>query len=78
MSNTQPIEELRKQFHHEWLLITVQEMDEQTTTPLKGTLVDHASLPDPLWEKSATMSGITMVVYSDDWPEDLAACFIFV
>lgn len=72
----QPIEEIREQFHKEWLLIAVDEMDEATTTPLKGRLLAHS--PDPLEVHKVAMQqeeGLLATLYSDDWPEDLAACF---
>lgn len=72
------IEMIRKQFHHEWLLIAVDEMDQTTSTPLKGHLLAHS--PDPLDIHKVAMKhdGLLTTIYSDDWPEDLAACFSFV
>lgn len=70
------IEELRKPFHKEWLLIAVDEVDEATSTPSRGRLLAHS--PDPLEiHKMAQKSTepFLMTEYSEDWPEDLAACF---
>lgn len=72
----QAIEDIRKQFHHEWLLIAVDEMDEKTTTPLKGHLLAHS--PDPMEVHKVAMQhdGLLATIYSDNWPDDLAACFL--
>lgn len=75
MDRPQNIEMIRRQFQNEWLLISVDEVDQQTTTPLNGVLIAHGPSPDALWEKARKLGGTTMVVYSDDWPDDLAACF---
>ena len=72
---TQKIENIRKQFRHEWLLIAVDQIDETTTTPLTGHLLAHS--PDPLEIHKVAMqhNELLTTIYSDDWPEDLAACF---
>ena len=71
----QKIEDIRKQFRHEWLLIAVDKMDDATTTPLTGRLIAHS--PDPLEIHKVAMQRreLLTTLYSDDWPEDLAACF---
>lgn len=72
---SQKIEDIREQFHNEWLLIAVEKMDDSTTTPLTGHLLAHD--PDPLEIHKAALveKGLLATLYSDDWPEDLAACF---
>ena len=77
MRGSLPIEQIRKSFHDEWLLIEVDSMDKSKTEPLTGKLIDHASTPEPLWQKAAKMKGESFVVYSDEWPKDLAACFFY-
>lgn len=72
----QKIEDIRKQFKHEWLLIAVDQMDDETTTPLTGRLLAHS--PDPMEIHKVAMKSkepLLMTDYSDDWPEDIAACF---
>lgn len=73
---SQKIDDIRKGFKHEWLLIAVDEMDESTTTILSGRLLAHSPDPQDVY-KAAQKSKefFLMTVYSDDWPEDLAACF---
>ncbi|MBI4430607.1 MAG: hypothetical protein HY587_02720 [Candidatus Omnitrophica bacterium] len=72
---TQKIEDIRKRYDHEWLLIAVDQMNEATSTPLTGRLLAHN--PDPLEIHKVAMrhDGFLATIYSNDWPEDLAACF---
>lgn len=69
------IEDIRKRFDHEWLLIAIDEIDEQTSVPLRGRLIAHNARKEAVHEASNNYSGIAYVVYSEDWPDDLAACF---
>lgn len=69
------IEELRKEFKHEWLLIAVEKVDQGTTTPLAGQLLAHSPSRDEIYKQASTHKGNLMTVYSDDWPEDIAAAF---
>ena len=71
----QNIDELRKQFSDEWLLIEVTDIDSSTGAPCKGTLLNHSKSVDELWKEAEEHRKPVMVIYSDDWPEDLAACF---
>ena len=74
--NSQAIEAIRKQFHHEWLLIAVDEMDEKMATPLKGRLLAHSHDPSEIHKVAMkSKERFLMTEYSDDWPDDLAACF---
>ncbi|OGQ22973.1 MAG: hypothetical protein A3I05_06070 [Deltaproteobacteria bacterium RIFCSPLOWO2_02_FULL_44_10] len=72
---SQPIEEIREQFDHEWLLIEVDKTDASTTTVLTGRLLEHSPSRDELYRKARQHRGHTMTVYSEDWPDDLAAAF---
>jgi hypothetical protein len=71
----QIIDDIRKQFHHEWLLLGVDEVDESTTTVVKGHLLAHSPSRDEIYKIANQHHGRTMTVYSEDWPEDLAAAF---
>ncbi len=74
--NPEEIDTIRKRYHKEWLLIAVDKYDRKTTTVLTGHLLAHS--PDPLdVHKVACKSRCRhlMTVYSNDWPEDLAAAF---
>ncbi|MFH1652984.1 MAG: hypothetical protein ABIE74_02910 [Pseudomonadota bacterium] len=69
------IEKIRKKHNNEWLLISVDEVDEKTGTPLTGQLIAHSPRREDIHQKSKKYSGIAYIVYSEDWPDDLAACF---
>jgi hypothetical protein len=66
---SQPIEEIRKQFHKEWLLIAVDEMDETTTTPMTGHLLFHDKNRDAIYDHLVqTTVALPLVTYSGDSP----------
>lgn len=70
------IQEIRKRFRHEWLLISVDEIDPSTTIPLTGHLVAHSADPMEVHRiAQQSTEKLLMTEYSDDWPADLAACF---
>lgn len=71
----QTIEKIRQQFHKEWLLIAVDEVDQSTGTPIRGTLLGHSQSVEVLWEEAENHTEPVMVLFSDDWPDDVAACF---
>ncbi len=71
----QKIEDIRKQFKHEWLLIAVDSMDKATTTPLTGHLLAHSPDPMEIHKIALQHKGLLATLYSEDWPEDIAACF---
>lgn len=73
---SQKLDDIRSQFHNEWLLVTVDEVDSSTGYPLAGRLVNHNKSADELWKEAEKHTEPVMVLYSDDWPEDLAACFV--
>jgi len=70
------IEEIRKEFHEEWLLVTVDTVDAATGFPSTGRLISHGKSAEALWQEAGKCSEPVMVLFSDDWPEDLAACFL--
>ena len=69
------INEIKSQFHNEWLLISVDKVDPSTGHPIEGTLINHSVSADELWAEAEKHTEPVMVLFSDDWPEDLAACF---
>ena len=75
-SKSFPIDSIRKKFHKEWLLIATDKVDETTTTVLTGRLLAHS--PDVMDVHKAARRircRHTLLVYSEDWPKDLAAAF---
>lgn len=75
---SQNFDDIRSKFHDEWLLVTVDEVDSSTGYPSRGKLINHSKSADELWKEAEEHSEPVMVLYSDDWPEDLAACFVIL
>lgn len=72
----QPIQNLRRRFPDEWLLVQVDHFDPKTTTPLAGRLLAHSKLRDPLEKEAARRKGLIYLVYgSDTFPQGYAAAF---
>ena len=75
-SQAQPIDDLRRQFDHEWLLVAIDEMDEKTTTPLRGHILAHSPRRNEIYRRDARRREHTLTVYSEDTlPEGYAAAF---
>lgn len=72
---TEQIENIRKKFRNEWLLIAVDETDSATHEPINGHLLAHGQNRKDVHDMSTQFDGVAYIVYSDDWPDDLAACF---
>ena len=69
------IADIRKRFKNEWLLIAVDEVDSKTHEPAKGHLLAHGARRQDIHKMSKKYDDVAYVVYSEDWPDDLAACF---
>lgn len=75
-ANVQPIEQLRKAFPKEWLLVEVARFDPKTTTPLAGRLRAHSPSRDLLERQAARAKGLIYLVYgTDTLPQGYAAAF---
>ena len=78
---SQKIEKIKKQYHREWLLISVDKVDESTTTPISGRLIAHSPHRDEIYQKlmefSKRKSALKVLVeYSEDaLPKGYAAAF---
>lgn len=70
------INDIRKRFKNQWLLIAVDEVDPRTREPAKGHLLAHSARRQDVHKVSKKYDDVAYVVYSEDWPDDLAACFI--
>jgi hypothetical protein len=75
---TQPIEAIRSDFKDEWLLIAVDKLDSDTGVPTEGHLVAHGPHREDIHEASMNYDGDAYIIYSEDWPEDLAASFVII
>ena len=73
---SQPIDQIRRRYKREWLLIAVEEIDEATTTPLRGRLLVHSPHRDEIDRASVRYSKPALVVFSEDtFPPGYAAAF---
>ena len=71
-----PIEQLRRRYKREWLLVAVAEMDEATTTPRGGRLLAHSPHRHDIYERSRRYPHPALIVYSEDaFPKGFAAAF---
>jgi hypothetical protein len=70
------IEELRKKYQREWLLIAIEKIDPKTTTPLTGRLLAHSPHREEIDQKSMRYKKPALVVFSEDkFPEGYVAAF---
>lgn len=73
---SEQIKTIKSRFNHEWLLIKVDKMDVQSTTPISGRLIAHSPMREEIYKKSIKVKGITLIDYSDDaFPKGYAAAF---
>ena len=70
------IENLRKKYHKEWLLIAIKDIDKKTTIPRTGRLLAHSPHRDEIDQKSINYHRPALVVYSEDkFPKGYVAAF---
>ncbi len=62
----QAIEQIRKRFRREWLLIAVDKVDEATTTPQRGRLLAHSPRREEIDRASIKYPKPALVVFSED------------
>ena len=63
------IEQIRRRYKREWLLIAIDEMDEATTTPRRGRLLAHSKDREAIYDRLLrTRVRLPLVTYSDDSP----------
>lgn len=71
-----PINQIRKRFHREWLLIAVDKMDADRTLPLTGRLLAHSPHQDEIDRLDRKYRSLTLTVYSaDTLPKGYAVAF---
>ena len=62
----EPINRIKRRFNREWLLISVDEIDEFTTTPLTGRLIAHSKNRDEIYKKSIDYKEHILIMCSAD------------
>ena len=71
-----PIEQIRRRYKREWLLIAIDKMDKATTTPERGHLLAHSPHRDNVDRASIRYPKPALVVFSEDtFPPGYAAAF---
>lgn len=69
-----PIEEIRKRYPEEWLLIVDYESDE-LTRPVRGVLAAHSRHRSDIYEKLSEYKGSVCIDYAGEIPKDVAVMF---
>jgi len=75
---SEKIEKIKKRFHREWLLITVDKIDEATTTPVSGRLIAHSPHRDEIYQmllKPPKVKKLLIEYSEDSFPDGYAAAF---
>jgi len=73
---SRPINQIRKRFHREWLLIGVDQLDPRTQEPLRGRLLAHSPHRDEIYDRLVKAKGLTVALYSDrQLPQGYAVAF---
>ena len=64
-----PVEQIRRRYKNEWLLIAVEELDESSTTPRRGRLLAHSKDREIVYDRLLrTRVKLPLVAYSEDSP----------
>ena len=64
-----PIDQIRRRYKREWLLIAVQDLDETTTIPRRGRLLAHSKDREAIYDRLLrTRVRLPLVAYSEDAP----------
>lgn len=72
------IETLKKRHRREWLLIQVDKVDESSTTPLTGKLIDHHPQVEKVEARLLSLKKVRniLIEYSEDsLPKGMIAAF---
>lgn len=69
------IEEIRRRFEHEWVLIEYSELDEELNV-VEGEVVAHSPDKNEIYSKMRHFEGGNVAVeYIGEYPEELAVMF---
>ena len=61
------LDEIRRQFPDEWVLIEVLE-DDELGQPICGRVLAHGSDRDEIYHEQARLQGDLAIVYTGEWP----------
>ena len=69
MKRSLPIDQIRRHYKREWLLIAVDDLDESTTIPRRGRLLVHSKDRNAVYDwLLRTKVKLPLVTYSEDSP----------
>ena len=72
----QKIEDIRKRFHQQWLLIKVSKVNRTTSTPILGYLLAHSPDREEIYHESLKHKGLLFIDHSEDQlPKGYAVAF---
>lgn len=73
---TQSIDKIRKRFHREWLLVSVNRMDPHTQVPISGRLLAHSPHRNEIYDRFVKARGLSVILYSEKTlPQGYAVAF---
>jgi hypothetical protein len=73
---SRPINQIRKQFRREWLLIAADRLERRTQVPICGRLLAHSPHRDEIYNRLVKSRGLTFVLYSEKTlPQGYAVAF---
>ena len=76
---SQAINQIRRRFHREWLLIAVDRLNPRTQVPMSGRLLFHSPNRDEVHDDMLRRKGLALITYSDDQlPANYAVAFLIV
>lgn len=71
-----PIEQIRRRYKREWLLIVVDHVDPRSQMPITGRLLAHSSHRDEIYDRLVKAKGLTFALYSEKTlPQGYAVAF---
>ena len=72
--NQMYIQDVKKRYKDEWVLILVQKVD-NLNQPVEGQLLAHSKNRDEIYEKMKGIQGHTYTLYTGDIPKGYAVTF---
>lgn len=74
--DAQFIDNIRRKYRREWLLIKVNKFDKTTSKPVTGRLLAHSPDRDEIYKKSLRYKGLILIDHSDKrLPKGYAVAF---
>jgi len=68
------VEDLKKRYPDEWILIAVEKRDAQGV-PIEGRILAHGHEAEPLWDEIAERQGQFYIFYTGEILKDTAVIF---